>query len=222
MSGVDPGVASKTLQRLISVEMKDEGFDSAEPAALKRLEAEVGAFIEALHQRAHEYANLANRATPAAKDLVLACGEYGLGTGDLRSITDKEVKKRKREAEDGAGAEPLALYPASAKKPLPKMLSSDDESTAPVVPNTLRTIPHFFPALPPKHTYLRTPPSPPKKQALPSLEKKLKNAGLVQESLRNLLLATEDTVGPDDGELLGAIVNWEATGHPRKRWKLSA
>jgi transcription initiation factor TFIID subunit 8 len=63
-------------------------------------------------------------------------------------------------------------------------------------------------------------PSPPRKQALPSLEKKLKNASLVQESLQNLLLATEDVVGPDDGEILGAIVNWEATVHPRKRWKL--
>jgi len=43
----------------------------------------------------------------------------------------------------------------------------------------------------------------------------LKNASLVQESLQHLLLATEDVVGPDDGEILGAIVNWEATVQPR-------
>lgn len=61
--------------------------------------------------------------------------------------------------------------------------------------------------------------SPPKKAALPSLEKKLKTASLVQESLKNLLLATEDSTDQDDGELLGAVVNWEATTHPRKRWK---
>ena len=61
--------------------------------------------------------------------------------------------------------------------------------------------------------------SPQKKAALPSLEKKLENAALVQESLKNLLTATEDST-TEDAELLGATVNWEATTHPRKRWKL--
>jgi len=64
--------------------------------------------------------------------------------------------------------------------------------------------------------------SPPKKAALPSLERKLKTAGLVQESLKNLLTATEDNLGQEDGELLGHIVNWEASTYPRKRWKVSA
>lgn len=62
--------------------------------------------------------------------------------------------------------------------------------------------------------------SPPKKAALPSLEKKLKTAGLVQESLKNLLLATEDSTGQEDAELLGHIVNWETGLHPRKRWRV--
>lgn len=62
--------------------------------------------------------------------------------------------------------------------------------------------------------------APPKKAALPSLEKKLKNAALVQESLKNLLLATEENTD-QEGELLGAIVNWETTTHPRKRWKMA-
>jgi transcription initiation factor TFIID subunit 8 len=43
---------------------------------------------------------------------------------------------------------------------------------------------------------------------------------LVQNSLKNLLLATEDMEGHEDGELLGHIVNWEAGLHPRKRWKV--
>ena len=136
--------------------------------------------------------------------------------------------------------EPVSLLPSGRRSPPPKLLSSDDESSPPTVPTSLRSIPHFYPNLPPKHTYLRTPvripilsrdnhflyhlpqPSPPRRQALPSLEKKLKNASLVQESLQNLLLATEDVVGPDDGEILGSIVNWEGTVYPRKRWKLSA
>ena len=62
--------------------------------------------------------------------------------------------------------------------------------------------------------------SPPRKAALPSLEKKLKNASLVQESLKNLLLATEENTDNEDGEILGAVVNWEPTVYPRKRWKL--
>ncbi|KAG6857319.1 hypothetical protein H0H87_005622, partial [Tephrocybe sp. NHM501043] len=64
--------------------------------------------------------------------------------------------------------------------------------------------------------------SPPRKAALPSLEKKLKTAALVQESLRNLLVATEDSTNQEDSELLGHLVNWEASAHPRKRWKVSA
>ena len=62
---------------------------------------------------------------------------------------------------------------------------------------------------------------PPKKQALPSLEKKLENAALVQDSLKSLLLATEVDADANDGELFGGVVNWEATRYPRKKWKLS-
>ena len=62
---------------------------------------------------------------------------------------------------------------------------------------------------------------PPKKQALPSLEKKLENAALVQESLRGLLLATEVDTDANDGELYGWVVNWEATRYPRKKWKVA-
>jgi len=135
-------------------------------------------------------------------------------------LTSELSKLRRRGST--AVVEPLSLLPTGRKSPPPKLLSSDDEASPPTIPSTLRSIPHFYPNLPPKHTYLRTPPSPPRKQALPSLEKKLKNASLVQESLQNLLLATEDVVGPDDGEILGAIVNWEANVHPRKRWRLGA
>lgn len=131
------------------------------------------------------------------------------------------------------------MLPPPSRSPSPELLSSDDENAPPAIPMTLRPLPHYVPPLPPKHTYLRTPVSsagtfrsksrvltkapqisPPKKAALPSLEKKLKNAALVQDSLKNLLLATEDNT-QEDAELLGATVNWEATTHPRKRWKLS-
>lgn len=53
--------------------------------------------------------------------------------------------------------ESLTLLPAGRKSPPPKLLSSDDEGSPPTIPSTLRSIPHFYPNLPPKHTYLRTP-----------------------------------------------------------------
>ncbi|KAI0254334.1 hypothetical protein BJV78DRAFT_1187018 [Lactifluus subvellereus] len=219
LSCVDPEIASKAMNRFISTEVKYEGFDAAEPAALSRLEAEVVNFIQDLHRKIHDYANLANRTAPLAYDMFDISHECGLDTEGLR-LTSELSKLRRRGST--AVIEPLALLPTGRRSPPPKLLSSDDEGSPPTVPSTLRSIPHFYPSLPPKHTYLRTPPSPPRKQALPSLEKKLKNASLVQESLQNLLLATEDVVGPDDGEILGAIVNWDATVHPRKRWRLGA
>ncbi|CAK5276023.1 unnamed protein product [Mycena citricolor] len=63
--------------------------------------------------------------------------------------------------------------------------------------------------------------SPPKRAAIPTLEKKLETAARVQTSLKNLMIATEDAQGQEDGELLGHIVNCETYLHPRKRWKLT-
>jgi hypothetical protein len=40
-SSVDPAIASKAMNRFILAELKYEGFDAAEPAALSRIEAEV-------------------------------------------------------------------------------------------------------------------------------------------------------------------------------------
>ncbi|KAI0284993.1 hypothetical protein BGY98DRAFT_910261 [Russula aff. rugulosa BPL654] len=212
LSAVDPEIASRAMNRSISAELRHEGFDAAEPAALSRLEAEVVHFIQDLHRKIHDYANLANRTTPLVGDMFDICQECGLETDSLR-LTSELSKLRSRVHE---------FAPSKTQVSPAKLLSSDDESSPPTIPSSLRSIPHFYPNLPPKHTYLRTPPSPPRKQALPSLEKKLKNASLVQESLQHLLLATEDVVGPDDGEILGATVNWETTVQPRKRWKLGA
>jgi len=114
----------------------------------------------------------------------------------------------------------MTLLAPPSRSPSPELLASDDEDASSTIPTTLKNLPSYFPDLPPKHTYLQTPASPPKKAALPSLEKKLKTAALVQESLQSLLLATEDTMNQEDGELLGHIVNWEMSTQPRKRWKV--
>ncbi|KZP24603.1 hypothetical protein FIBSPDRAFT_735513 [Athelia psychrophila] len=221
---VTPQVAAQALQRVISSQLKDAGFYSAEPHALQKLELEVASLVEHLYERAHELANLSNRSGPIVTDILLASQDWQMDPKELRRVGVKSMAKRRK------GATPLttSLYPTNAptlippppRSPSPDMLNSDDEDTLPIVPSTLRALPNYFPALPAKHTYLRTPISPPKKAALPSLEKKLQTASLVQESLKNLLLATEDNLGHEDGELLGHIVNWEASTHPRKRWKV--
>ncbi|KAG8218838.1 hypothetical protein J3R82DRAFT_4516 [Butyriboletus roseoflavus] len=191
---ISPQIASSEVRKLIVSQLKIGEFESIETQALHRLELEVVAFIQTLYEQAHEYANLANRAMPIATDALIACNDRGLKGKELHDI---------------------ALTSRSAK-----LLSSDDESSSPTIPTTLRSLPSHFPPLPPKHTYLKTPASPPKKAALPSLERKLKTAALVQESLKNLLTATEDNLGQEDGELLGHIVNCEASMYPRKRWKV--
>ncbi|KAG2755746.1 hypothetical protein P692DRAFT_20717167 [Suillus brevipes Sb2] len=222
---ISPELASKEIQRLILAQLQTSEYDSIEPPALKRLEKEVVAFIQNLYERAHQYANLANRAIPIAKDMLVACEERDLKTKDLRTVAAEYTKVSGTSCQamltGRFDSEPIFEMPPSRSQS-PELLPSDDENVLPVVPGTLRQLPTHFPPLPPKHTYLRTPASPPKKAALPSLERKLKTAGLVQESLKNLLTATEDNLGQEDGELLGHIVNWEASTYPRKRWKVSA
>lgn len=214
---ITPTVASKSVQRLISLELQRAGFDSAVQPAVKRLEVELVTFVQQLFQRTHEYANLANRAGAIASDMLLACEDFNLPPKDLYKVKTS-TRKRKRGQAPSTG--PITLVAPSSRSPSPELLASDDEDASSTIPTTLKSLPSYFPDLPPKHTYLQTPASPPKKAALPSLEKKLKTAALVQESLQSLLLATEDTMNQEDGELLGHIVNWEMSTQLRKRWKV--
>ncbi|KAJ6510039.1 hypothetical protein C8R47DRAFT_779286 [Mycena vitilis] len=217
LTSITPQIASKALDRLIMSELRDAGFSAAQPQAMERLERDVVAFMERLYERAHQYANLSNRSAAIATDLVLACEEFDIAPESLRPIRAKIGRKKKKKTVPRTPA----LIPARSRSPSPTRLPSDDESVQPSIPVTLRALPSYFPKLPPKHTYLRTPASPPKKAAIPSLEKKLETASLVQKSLKNLMVATEDAKGQQEGELLGHIVNSETGVHPRKRWKLS-
>ncbi|KAG6331032.1 hypothetical protein ID866_8053 [Astraeus odoratus] len=212
---ISPEIVSKQMQKLIVAQLKQTPFDAIEPAALLRLEMEVVAckmptFLPLILSEAHSRPS----PLPAAKDVLLACDEQGLKIKDLHTVASKS---KSIDLSVATSFDSLPPRPCS-----PALLPSDDEGTPSAVPMTLRQIPSNFPPLPPKHTYLNTPASPPKKAALPSLERKLKNASLVQESLKNLLTATEDNLGQEDAELLGHIVNWEASTYPRKRWKVSS
>ena len=63
----------------------------------------------------------------------------------------------------------MELLPPPSRSPSPDLLPSDDEDAVPVIPVTLRQLPwneRYLPALPPKHTYLRTPVSPVERHTL--------------------------------------------------------
>jgi transcription initiation factor TFIID subunit 8 len=131
--------------------------------------------VELLYERAHEYANLANRAGPISTDLLLASEGGNMQTKDLHKLGTKSSKKRKRGRYLGCWQWQrenvdscvfilgslrrleATMFPPPSRSPSPELLLSDDEDAPPVVPVTLRALPAYFPALPPKHTYLRTP-----------------------------------------------------------------
>lgn len=129
--------------------------------------------VQELFHTAHEYANLSNRAGTVASDLVLACDDLKLPPKAFYSIK-KRVLKRKQgmprsflhprvSRHNSVAVEPMvniqspALLPPPSRSPSPDLLGSDDEGGPPAIPTTLRGISNYFPALPPKHTYLRTP-----------------------------------------------------------------
>lgn len=123
---------------------------------------------------AHDYANYANRANPVAVDLLRATHDHGLEPKDLYRMGQLTKKRRQSESSpppntrflnrlssytDNPEMGTTVLVPPPSRSTSPELLPSDDEGTTPVVPVTLRTLPQNFhlPALPPKHTYLRTP-----------------------------------------------------------------
>lgn len=123
LSAVTDDVASRAMQRFMSSELRSAGFDSVEPSALRRLEHEVVTcpypcpdilwrhtltaiqVVEQLYERAHEYANLANRAGPITQDLLLASADSGLQTKELRQLARKAGAKHQ--------GEPYAHIPAA-------------------------------------------------------------------------------------------------------------
>jgi transcription initiation factor TFIID subunit 8 len=129
--------------------------------------------VKTLFERAHELANLANRSGPIATDLLLACKERNVDVDQLRMVSPGP-RGKKRES-SGARLLPIMLttqliIPLDPHQiqaatlvlpeptpPLPRMINTDEDEPGLVIPATLRSIPHYTPTLPPKHTYLRTP-----------------------------------------------------------------
>ena len=184
---ITPIVASKSVQRLISLELQRAGFDSAIQPAVQRLEVELVTcmlhflylnnldhssllVVQQLFQRTHEYANLANRAGAIASDMLLACEDFNLPPKDLYKLKISTTKRKRgtcyfskvlypiiHEPGQALSTRPMILLAPPSRSPSPELLASDDEDASSTIPTTLKSLPSYFPDLPPKHTYLQTP-----------------------------------------------------------------
>ncbi|KIO33901.1 hypothetical protein M407DRAFT_165575 [Tulasnella calospora MUT 4182] len=259
--------AARAIRHLIAAECQELGFSSAEPDAMENFEEMVALLITQIANIARGYADASCRSIPNARDVVTACEETGFRFDDLRGSlkSSKKRMKKRRKLEAHGLAPPLQAPIIVAPPALPKpddLLPSDSEpedqeepgngegkseSKSETLkrdmakyPKSLQSLPLHFPRLPPKHTYLRTEPPPPKTTSLSSLQAKIDEAAVIQDSLRNLIQATEaparskkpeadeDTVQPTNQPippgLAGGFVNWEGASGLRKpvptRWKV--
>jgi transcription initiation factor TFIID subunit 8 len=149
------------------------------------------------------------------------------------------------------------LIPRDLSSPEPELLPSEEY---PHVPMTLRNLqpahpmhPYhhqhqitsssasttFPPAYPPKHTYIRSPPSPPQRSSLTaSLDKRMQNTAKVRAALKNMMDAAdihreditgegsqgidETPAGPRYHLTNSSLVNWQETfTTTRRRWKVA-
>lgn len=127
------------------------------------------------------------------------------------------------------------LIPRDLSSPEPDLLPAED---MPHIPATLRAFHNssFLPSYPPKHTYIRSPPSPPQRSTLTAnLDKRMQNTAKVRQALKNLMDAAEkeeeqEAAGGGAGAAEppkyklthSTLVNWqESFTLTRKRWKVS-
>ena len=125
--------------------------------------------VQQLFQRTHEYANLANRAGAIASDMLLACEDFNLPPKDLYKIKISTTKRKRayylskilqsiiHEPGQAPSTVAMTLLAPPSRSPSPELLASDDEDASSTIPTTLKSLPSYFPDLPPKHTYLQTP-----------------------------------------------------------------
>ena len=63
--------------------------------------------VQQLYERAHEYANLANRSKPGVTDVLAASDDYNFEASEIYRLT-KKSKKRKR------SSRPVSRWPSSS------------------------------------------------------------------------------------------------------------
>ncbi|PVF98068.1 hypothetical protein CPB86DRAFT_785231 [Serendipita vermifera] len=251
---LDQQSAEKAMKHMIYTQLFMEGFDGAQASAVDLLFKEVVGYMQSLYQSTQEYGVQAGRSAPNAQDFVAACAERGITPKTLKSKR-KPVQPENIQTEEGeARVEPTPrrrkrkrrgfqprhanLIPRDLSSPEPELLQSED---LPHVPLTLRAFHNapYLPTYPPKHTYIRSPPSPPQRASTTAiLEKRMQNTAKVRAALKNLMDAADKKEeenppvsqdGMADGEVKppppkltnASLVNWqESFTLTRKRWKV--
>ncbi|KAG8810811.1 hypothetical protein FRC19_004305 [Serendipita sp. 401] len=208
--------------------------------------------MQDLYLTVQNYGAQAGRSAPNAQDFVVACEELGITPHMLkpkrrpgaeaiakaskaeRSAPAQKPKRRRRKKRSNFEARHANLIPRDLSSPEPDLLPSEE---MPHIPNTLRAIHNttYLPSYPPKHTYIRSPPSPPQRSSLTaSLDKRMQNTAKVRAALKNLMDAAdiqeeaeENRAKDADGKLRikltqSSLVNWQDSfTTTRKRWKVS-
>ncbi|KAG8994841.1 hypothetical protein FRB95_007447 [Tulasnella sp. JGI-2019a] len=264
---VTPHAASQAIHLFVAYELQRAGFSGAEPRAMELVERLVTNFFAEVAGMSHDYAELGNRAMPHVRDVLDSCRNKGIELPSLKSAIKTGNHHRKKRKISHMFKTPTITIPPAPPRPA-ELLHSDSEDedkepsaldkngeaptptttkpsvsaskrSAPSHPRSLMSLPPQFPKLPPKHTYLRTDPPAPTTTSLSTLQEKINNAAIIQDSLRNLIQATEGPPEPkkkdvatDDDAVqqanmpvplgLGSLVNWERASGSRKpvRWKV--
>ncbi|KAG8930795.1 hypothetical protein FRC02_003667 [Tulasnella sp. 418] len=207
---ITPAAASKGLQHMISSRFMQAGFTGSDPEAIEFMYQILCNFILEIAGLSVDYATLANRSVPNVRDVVIACEKRGMTIESLR----RAAKKTKKRDKNSSGNRALVIgNPPPQSKP-PVLLPSDSEEES----NDEAGQSKSQKKGPSKNAY--QPPT------------------IIQDSLRNLIQATEAPPAPrglaeEDGVPptqilpvpagLGGLVNWEAAGGTRrvaKRWKI--
>lgn len=244
---LDQQSAEKAMKHMIYTQLFLEGFDGGRESAVNRLLHEIVAFMQKLYQATQEYGSAAGRSAPSAQDFVAACADLGItpemlkpkrkpGSSNLKKDKKAEhsagkPKRRRRKRRTNFDPRHANLIPRDLSSPEPELLPSED---MPHVPATLRSFHNvpYLPSYPPKHTYIRSPPSPPQRSSLTAnLDKRMQNTAKVRAALKNLMdaadLQDEDGGKQGDGKpkfklTQSSLVNWQDSfSTTRKRWKVS-
>ncbi|KAI6101555.1 hypothetical protein EDD16DRAFT_1757898 [Pisolithus croceorrhizus] len=172
-------IASKQMQKLIVSQLqavavrRDRTAGTRPPGARKSV-----AFVQKLYEGAHDYANLACRASPVAMDVLAACDAQGVRVNDLQRHRNHVKVYCCRLWGQRSSLHHLDHVPPTSSHQMTKGLRQHCRRRCGQIPSN-------FPPLPPKHSYLKTPASPPRKAALAILGTKAEDciprAGIPQE-----------------------------------------
>ncbi|KAI8385033.1 uncharacterized protein BYT42DRAFT_612684 [Radiomyces spectabilis] len=223
---MDDDFPSVINKRIISVIVKETGFQAIQPAALEALEDLFGSYLQKLLYNTHSYATLANHSKPNYHDITRALEELGVQNSDFQAYLDKYLAAPSLDA----SRKPIKTEKSqiSTVEKIPEFLPSDDdeEDSADEKEGIPSYVPQHFPRFPSRHSFRQTPvyiqrPDDPQKVR----ELNSQQSRTVEENLKRLMAAENkiafksSTESVDSPSLMMPIVNYEVAMQRRKRVK---